>query len=168
MKYTTQKYFFIFQDIYVWANIPIKVSVCLSIHRVVQHYRWIAWTLYVVMFIITSSAVVTNIWLLTFCRPVAAMWDTSIPGATCRSSDKMLALSIGWSYINIVTDWVVALLPVFVLWKVNMPWRQKVTVAAVLSLGIFASTATIVRLIYLPYFTAVENYLCKRVFQATL
>ncbi|KAH7304594.1 hypothetical protein B0I35DRAFT_338764, partial [Stachybotrys elegans] len=159
MAAQTRKYFFLFQDIYVWANIPVKVSICLSIHRVVKHYTWISWTLYVIIFIIVSSSVVTNIWLLTFCRPVAFMWDSSIPGGTCRSAESMLAIANAWSYINIVIDWVVALLPVFLLWKMNMPWKQKVTVSGVLSLGIFASTATIVRLVYLPAFTATEDYL---------
>ncbi|KAH7305017.1 hypothetical protein B0I35DRAFT_147646 [Stachybotrys elegans] len=159
MEVQTRKYFFLFQDMYVWANIPAKTSICLSIRRVVKHYTWITWTLYAIIFVIASSSIVTNIWLLTFCRPVAAMWDPTIPGSTCRPASAMVAIANAWSYINIIIDWIVALLPVFLLWKINMPWKQKATVSGVLSLGIFASSATLVRLVYLPAFTATHDYL---------
>ena len=44
------KYFFIFQDFYVWANIPAKASICLTMVRLSGEIRWMRWTLYFMIF----------------------------------------------------------------------------------------------------------------------
>lgn len=154
------KYYVIFQNVYIWSNAPIKISVCLSIHRVLKHYVWISWTLYFMIFVIVSSSIGINIWLLTFCYPIEYQWNKTISG-TCRPLKALVPVAMAWSYINIIVDWSVALLPVFVLWRANMPWQHKLTVAGVLSLGIFASCATIIRLVHLEYLTSMKNYFCK-------
>ncbi|RGP61338.1 cation-transporting atpase 4 [Fusarium longipes] len=164
-RYTTEqgiaanKYFFLFQHFYVWANIPIKTSLCLTISRIAADMRWITRTIYVIIFTLVVVSLVTNIYLLSDCRPFAANWDKTIPGAVCRPAEGTVALGNAYSAINIFIDWAVALLPVFLLWRVQMRWAQKITVMAVLSLGIFASTATLIRLRTLTNFTNVSDYL---------
>ncbi|KAH9909998.1 hypothetical protein F4778DRAFT_28646 [Xylariomycetidae sp. FL2044] len=154
------KYFFLFQDFYVWANIPIKSSICLSLIRVAESTsRWMTWTLYSMIFLIAGSSVGANIYLLTSCTPLAASWDKTIQGATCRPPSHTVILGNMYSGINIFVDWVVALLPILLLWRIQMPLRQKVTVMAVLSLGIFASTATLVRLTTLANLANADDYL---------
>jgi hypothetical protein len=151
------KYFFLFQHFYVWANIPIKVTICLSILRLALTHRWMEWMLYATMVTILCASVATNIFLLTACKPLAATWDARL--GTCRKRSDTVILGNTYSAINIAVDWTVALMPVFLLWRVNMPLKQKLTVMCVLSLGIFASTATLVRLHYLPNFTQEDDYL---------
>ncbi len=53
------------------------------------------------------------------------------------------------SSVAILTDVVFALLPVPILWNVQMNWRVKSAVAAILSLGIFAAVAAIVKVTFL-------------------
>ncbi|CAJ2507842.1 Uu.00g090280.m01.CDS01 [Anthostomella pinea] len=153
------KYFFLFQDFYTWSNIPIKMSLCLTLRRLASTSPWITWTLYGIMFVTFGASVGTNIYLLTDCTPLAATWDTTIPGAHCRPPANITTLGYAYSAINIAVDWVIALLPVFFLWRLQMAWRQKLTVMIVLALGIFASCATVVRLFTLEAFSNKEDYL---------
>jgi hypothetical protein len=155
------EYFFMFQDFYVWANIPIKVSLCLTLIRLSDGRRWVKWVLYLMMFISVGSSLGTNIYLLTACQPLAATWDTSIPGSYCRPAEQTVQLGNAYSAINIVVDWVVALLPVFLLWRVQLAWKKKLIVMGILALGVFASCATLIRLNYLTNFTNQDDYLCK-------
>lgn len=57
------------------------------------------------------------------------------------------------------TDWVSAILPVFIIIPLQMSIRKKILAVAVLGLGVFASVAAVARLpVYAS--TTTENYLC--------
>lgn len=57
------------------------------------------------------------------------------------------------------TDWVSAILPVFIVLPLQMPKRRKVLAASVLGLGVIASIAAVARLpVYAS--TTSANYLC--------
>lgn len=75
-------------------------------------------------------------------------WYTLMPGH-CNARAIQTALSYLVAAVSITTDWIFALLPIFLLWNVQMKTRVKLSAIAVLSLGIFASIAPIVRLKYL-------------------
>ncbi|KAJ1329472.1 hypothetical protein MN608_06207 [Microdochium nivale] len=153
------KYFFLFQHFYVWANIPIKTSLCLTIARIMSDVRGIKWFLHGIIGVLVVVSLATNVFLLTDCTPFAANWDKSLPGAVCRPAQGTVALGNAYSAINIFIDWTLALLPVFLLWRVQMRWAQKLPIMVVLALGIFASTATLLRLQTLTNFTNVSDYL---------
>lgn len=53
------------------------------------------------------------------------------------------------------TDWTCAIVPFFIVSGLQMPRRQKVSVCAILGLGIFASIATCIRMPYLKYYDTV-------------
>lgn len=92
-----------------------------------------------------------------------AIWDITI-GGSCRPAYNTFVSSNIYSAVNIATDWIVAVCPIFILWKVNMVLKQKLIIMGVLSLGIFASTATLIRLGTLSTFTSEDNYTCKKLF----
>lgn len=57
------------------------------------------------------------------------------------------------------TDWVSAILPLFIVLPLQMPARRKILVISILGLGVFASIAAVARLpIYAS--TTNDNYLC--------
>lgn len=63
-----------------------------------------------------------------------------------------------------MTDWISALYPCYIVSKLQMPRRTKITIVFVLGLGILASIATIVRLPYLRYYDTAKyktDFLCK-------
>jgi len=154
-------YFFLFQHFYIWANSPMKVSLCLTIIRIASDIRWIKWSLHAIICVVVSASVISNIYLLTNRKPFMANWDNAIAGAQCCPAEGIVALGYAYSALNIIIDWTVALLPIFLVWRVQMRWAQKLPVMAVLALGVFTSTATLVSLRALPKLANQSDYLCK-------
>ncbi|KAM0336969.1 hypothetical protein ACHAPQ_003555 [Fusarium lateritium] len=71
----------------------------------------------------------------------------------------MAAFGYLMSSAAVVTDWVCAVLPIFMLYKSQMKATTKVSVGVVLGLAALASLCTIIRLPYLKYYTIKSNYL---------
>lgn len=67
----------------------------------------------------------------------------------CNARAIQTALSYVVAAVSITTDWIFALLPIVLLWNVQMKTRVKLSVIALLGLSVFASIAPIVRLKYL-------------------
>lgn len=65
------------------------------------------------------------------CIPVAAFWDTTIEGYCPDSTPSRWMSSIG----NIVTDFIILLLPVPVIWRLRIARGQKLALGAVFGLG---------------------------------
>lgn len=64
------------------------------------------------------------------CRPTARYWDRTIPG-TCIEGDPYL-VSAG---LNVATDIVILLLPIWLAWPLRLPTRQKMGVTGILMAG---------------------------------
>lgn len=75
-------------------------------------------------------------------------WDTSTPGGKCNDPTILEDVYYATTAVNIVTDWFCALLPVPLLWSVQLNRNAKLSVACLLSLGIFASLSACIRLHY--------------------
>jgi hypothetical protein len=82
------------------------------------------------------------------CQPLALTWDSSVKGKCIPPSNLKFAAFFN-SSVAVLTDVLFALLPVPILWNVQMNWRVKSAVAAILSLGIFAAIAAIVKITFL-------------------
>lgn len=65
------------------------------------------------------------------CWPIAHYWDDSIPGS-CLDQPKIFLTDTA---IAIVTDFIILLLPIPLIWRLHMPVRKKVKVAIMLGAG---------------------------------
>jgi len=61
--------------------------------------------------------------------------------------------------VNISTDFLLALAPVPLIWKLQMPLRTRLSLVAILSLGIFAAVAGIIRQLSSSQFGVPEPYI---------
>jgi hypothetical protein len=82
------------------------------------------------------------------CRPLALTWDSSVPGECIPPANLKFAAFFN-SSVAVLTDVVFALLPIPILWNVQMNWRVKSAVAGILSLGVFAAVSAIVKITFL-------------------
>jgi hypothetical protein len=82
------------------------------------------------------------------CQPLALTWDSSVEGKCIPPSNLKFAAFFN-SSVAVLTDVLFALLPVPILWDVQMNWRVKSAVAGILSLGVFAAIAAIVKITFL-------------------
>lgn len=93
------------------------------------------------------------------CTNLAVQWDPTVKG-TCWSAHTIQALGYTNIACNITTDLLFAIvIPVPMLWHVQMNRRQKVTIIAILGLGIFATAAAVVKVTFLPNYGKTGDWL---------
>jgi hypothetical protein len=83
---------------------------------------------------------------------------------TCQKKISLQTVSYIVSAIQMATDWVCAAIPCFIVAGLQMSRRRKISVIAILGLGVSASVATCVRMPYLKYYDTVkypEEIACK-------
>lgn len=74
--------------------------------------------------------------VLLQCRPLAFIWNPSVPGGTCFTPTDMKTAALVHSGLTAMTDLIFALVPIPMLWGVKMNLRVKLAVVGVLALGI--------------------------------
>jgi hypothetical protein len=70
------------------------------------------------------------------CRPSSYFW-TQYTGGTGTCIDPKITVDATYAYsaISCVADWALGLMPIFLIWDVQMDMRTKMSVAAILSVG---------------------------------
>lgn len=113
----------------------IKLSIGIFLLRlaVQKRYQVIIYASMAVVFVWSTALF---FWDVFQCHPVAAQWDFTIPAYTCVSAQQVVDAAYALSVLNIITDWLYALLPVPMIWKVKMTSQAKATVVAILGMGI--------------------------------
>ncbi|KAI0127247.1 hypothetical protein BJ170DRAFT_722288 [Xylariales sp. AK1849] len=77
------------------------------------------------------------------CVPVEAFWDKTIKGTCLDATPGRWMSSVG----NIVTDFIILLFPLPVIWRLRIPRGQKFALGAVFGLGFFVCIISILRLV---------------------
>lgn len=99
--------------------------------------------------------------ILLICRPLQARWERQNPlwlaqhSYTCLS--ERLNLVIG-SSISATEDTVIGLLPILILWGLQIPRRQKIAIWCLFALSIFTGMTSYVRtyVIYRAYWISLD------------
>ncbi|KAF2026203.1 hypothetical protein EK21DRAFT_74787 [Setomelanomma holmii] len=100
------------------------------------------------------------------CLPVAATWDIRLRpppigtgNATCFSGKEFSTVGLFNAVVNITTDFILALIPVPLVWRLQLNLRSRMSLIAVLSLGIFASISGIIKQTNASQFRDLEPYI---------
>lgn len=128
-------YFFLFEVFYCASIIPIKLSIALMLIRIAQNrkaYVWAQWAMMALFFIANGGAC---FYIIFQCTPISYVWDTNQVGK-CLPAADLADVYYACTAVNILTDWVTALLPIPLLWHVRLERSEKLSVAAILGLGI--------------------------------
>ncbi|MCJ1393649.1 hypothetical protein MMC18_006525 [Xylographa bjoerkii] len=80
------------------------------------------------------------------CRPFAFNWDQTIPGGSC--GNQILSYIITGAF-NIVTDFIILALPMPMVWKLQVPRKNKIALFGMFGIGFTICIISIVRLITL-------------------
>ncbi|KAI6911085.1 hypothetical protein KC334_g3005 [Hortaea werneckii] len=86
--------------------------------------------------------------LIFSCTPVSASWNHSLqrlPSTRCFSAKTFSSIGLFNSIINILTDFIFAILPIPIVVKLKVNLRTKCTLVFVLSLGFVACAAGIAK-----------------------
>ncbi|KAF2463544.1 uncharacterized protein BDR25DRAFT_165387, partial [Lindgomyces ingoldianus] len=118
-----------------------KVSIVLQYLRITidRGVRRACWALLIFTILNGVQTFLTGI---LSCYPVAKFWDDRIPGGCVNKP----ALWYANAAINITQDIWLIVLPIFILKKLALPKREKISLILILGLGGFASLASVLRL----------------------
>ncbi|KAF2011409.1 hypothetical protein BU24DRAFT_435871 [Aaosphaeria arxii CBS 175.79] len=142
------------------AAVPIKWAVCFTLLRIANKQKVYVISIYFAMASVFIVMVSTTIYEFFHCDPIAMNWKpTKIEGGHCKAQSNITGFSFALSAVSIVTDWFCALIPIPLLWKVQMDKRIKMSVVALLGLGIFTSVGPLVRLSVTVNLSSTENFL---------
>ncbi|QKX52999.1 uncharacterized protein TRUGW13939_00070 [Talaromyces rugulosus] len=119
----------------------VKFSILLFYDRIFPNKglrkAFLATALFIIAWIITS--IFGSIFA---CVPVNKQWDPAVPGKCMAFGSFVLGISI----INIITDFTLLILPMPVIWGLNMKRTKKILTILTLVAGSFACIVSIVRL----------------------
>ncbi|KAM0385824.1 hypothetical protein ACHAPY_000370 [Fusarium culmorum] len=165
---------FISQPIFLIAICVVKLSVGFALLRIAstKFYRWLICGIMIFMSIYTIGCFFvrynfqphrqhTDIpkTVVLQCKDLRALWDPLIP-MQCWSQHTLQSLSYTNAALNILTDLFFAvIIPTPMLWNLNVHFRTRVTLIAILGLGVFACAAAIVKVGYVTNYGKVGDWL---------
>ncbi|KAJ4293126.1 hypothetical protein N0V90_008408 [Kalmusia sp. IMI 367209] len=155
---TAFKLNFVTQPIYLIAICVVKLSVGFFLLRIaiVPLYRRIIQGIMIFMAFYTTACFFT---VMFQCTNLAVQWDPSVEG-TCWPSNVLKGLSYANVACNITTDLLFAIvIPIPMLWQIQLNRRQKSSLICILGLGVFATAAAIVKISYLPNYGRTGDWL---------
>ncbi|OAL07692.1 hypothetical protein IQ06DRAFT_342404 [Phaeosphaeriaceae sp. SRC1lsM3a] len=144
---TSFKLNFITQPLYLFAICLAKISVGFFLLRIAVQpfYRRLIIGIMAFMSFYTIGCFFT---LVLQCTDLRVQWDQTVKG-TCWTTRTLKALSYSNQALNILTDILFSVaIPIPMLWNVQMNRRQKSSIIGILSLGMFATAAAVVKLSY--------------------
>jgi len=136
----------------------IKLSIGLFLLRIAVGQVYI-WILRISMVVITIWTTAIFFYDLFSCLPVQAQWDVNIENQHCVSGSAFVSAAYSFSVMAILSDWLYALMPISMIWSVQMSLEKKISIGIILSLGVLASVATLIRIKYLIDLASLKDIL---------
>ena len=134
--------------------IPVKLSISFMLARIAVVKRPLIIGLYIISALLTTITLLGFFYIIFRCTPISYAWDTTTPGGKCQSGQILAGIYYATTGVNILIDWYCALLPIPLLWNAPLDLRTKLSVAALMSLGVLASVAACVRQKYTDALTS--------------
>lgn len=123
------------EPVYVLSNISLKLSISIFLLRITisRTHRMIIYT------VIVTSSVYSAFFFFLFvlqCRPSNYFW-TRYTGGTGSCMDPKITVDATYAYsaVSCLADWTLGIVPVFIIWNLQMNPRTKLSVALILAVG---------------------------------
>ena len=127
----------------------VKISVCLALLRVVERARrGITMFLRSLLAFVAVTHLALAMILFLHCVPLAALWNPEVHGSCLSTHSTVLAGYIGFA-IDVVTDLVCAGIPVLVIHRLQMSFRNKITLCVLMGLGVFTAGCAVAKAVTL-------------------
>lgn len=117
---------------YGLVGAAIKLSFLLLYRRIFTTKTWFKRCLVAIGVLVVAWSASVIITTLLQCRPISANWRPSEPHQCISGADKFY---LGVGVCNVLLDIAVFLLPIPVVWPLNMPTKKKIFVISTFGLG---------------------------------
>lgn len=152
-----------------------RIASALTLRSIAGKPKARTWLLYFIIFEQFVSNVVCFMLILVQCTPVERLWDKLVAGHCWflsvqeyegyfqggRSPDtdtSRIFLLTMESALNSLTDLCLAVFPAIIVWNLNMKTSLKISLIIILSLGLFAMAASIVKTIMINMLGTSNDY----------
>ncbi|KAF7595923.1 hypothetical protein BBP40_004069 [Aspergillus hancockii] len=138
------------QIMYIFTVSVGRPAIAITLLRLTVE-RIHAWILYAVMALSTAVGIIFFFFIMFQCQPISYYWNHSPLDGHCLEMDRLLGVVYMYSAVAAACDFTMGILPIFLIWKLQMDRRTKVAVAGTLGIACIASTGVIVRIPFLRY-----------------
>ena len=129
----------------------LKISIGLFLLRVTIKpvQRWI---IHIVMSLTVLTGLVFFFVTLLQCMPLSYFWDKFSQTGRCIDIDVIIVLTFIYSGVSVLCDFTFALLPIFLVWNLNMSAKTRILLIPILGMACVASVAVLCRMAYVMDF----------------
>lgn len=145
---------YISEIIYVASLALIKVSLVSMYLRIFWAYLPFKFVCYGALLFILFPSVAIILVTIFSCQPVAYFWDRDIPNGTCLDVSALAYANSGFA---VAQDTTLILMPIFMLWGLNMSRKKKIFIGLMFAVGSIGLLATIIRLRTLSVFGTLDD-----------
>ncbi|KAH7026901.1 hypothetical protein B0J12DRAFT_722084 [Macrophomina phaseolina] len=136
-----EKFLFIGQPAFAWALACTKISIVCMLFRIQTGIHWRRF-LSIMIVVQVLTAITTNVFQFSLCKPLPAIWDHTIKNPKCIVAAIHISIVVT-SIVTILTDVILSLLPLTFIMHMQLPPREKIALACLMGLGLVASGASI-------------------------
>ncbi|KAG4430976.1 hypothetical protein IFR05_013536 [Cadophora sp. M221] len=152
-------YWFLCEIFYALTTLLIRLSIAVFLLRICMEplHKKIVYGTSIVMITFT----IFYFFLVIFqCKPTSYFWD-QFEGqqGSCVNVAVIPIASITHSVLSFTADWILGLLPVALIWDLKMNTRTKVSAGILMSLGLLAGIATMIRVPYIKALGFTDDFL---------
>ncbi|KAF1814598.1 hypothetical protein P152DRAFT_280903 [Eremomyces bilateralis CBS 781.70] len=130
-----------------------NISIAILIVHLLDRYPLRTNLLYGMVTVQVVIALVSVVLIFVQCTPVEMLWNPNTPNAKCWDPAVFNNFNYFVSAYTTVTDIVLAVVPISVFWKLQMPFSTKLGVCIMMGLTLLSAIVTIVKATYLHLFT---------------
>lgn len=127
-----------------------KTSLLLIMTRVFSPYKKTVIFIYIILGIMLAYYIPAVIVKIRICSPISYFWTKTGHGTCLDESAIILADAV----VSVVSDLVILTLPLPLTLSLQMPFRKKMRVMAILGAGGLACASSIIRLIFIVDFAS--------------
>lgn len=91
--------------------------------------------IYGVMVVTVLTGIIFFFLTLFQCWPVEFFWDKTIEGGSCIDINVIVTATYVYSAFSVVCDFTFALLPIVLIWKLNMNTRTKMALVPIMTMA---------------------------------
>ncbi|KXJ88086.1 hypothetical protein Micbo1qcDRAFT_110186, partial [Microdochium bolleyi] len=140
-----------YEIIYTGSSLATKLSMALMILRLSNEkkYSYMIWGSVILMVLVLVACLGV---MFGNCQPFQATWNEELGYCRWPKSQGWIILSVFGAIALAIVDWTCAVTPFFILRKLQMPNRRRLSIQLILGLGLIGSIAGIIRIPFFLYY----------------
>lgn len=142
--------------LWCFAMTLIKTSIVLTLLRLPLRRTWKV-MLYIILAVQLCFGFSNTMYNLFKCRPYHAAWDMSVYPRQCVSEHIDVIVSHLGSSMNIATDLLLSIAPMVIFWNLRRPLRERILICSLTGIGLFATVASIMKVVVITQWTAADD-----------